>query len=83
MKASIVDLRCHMNDVIKALARNESVEVLYHSKKIGIILPVKKTSAKKVEDHEFYGMAKDQSLSVKEHLQQLRGGRYNYRRNRH
>jgi hypothetical protein len=76
MKASIVDLRYHMNDVLKALARNESVEVLYHSKKIGIIMPIKKTTAKKVEDHEFYGMAKDQLLSVEEQLKQLRGGRY-------
>lgn len=76
MKAAIVDLRYHMNDVLKALARNETVEVLYHSKKIGIIMPIKKTSAKKVEDHEFYGMTKDPSLSVAEQLQKLRGGRY-------
>jgi len=76
MKASIVDLRYHMNDVIKALARNESVEVLYHSKKIGIIMPVIKMTAKKVEDHAFYGMTKNQTLSVAEQVQKLRGGRY-------
>ena len=66
-----------MNDVIKALARNESVEVLYHSKKIGIIMPIKKITTTKVEDHAFYGMAEDSTLSVTEQLQQLRGGRYN------
>lgn len=76
MKASIVDLRYHMNDVLKALARNESVDVLYHSKKIGTIIPFKQSTPKKVEDHAFFGMDHDASLSVAEHLEQMRGGRY-------
>lgn len=32
MQASIVDLRYRMNDILKALARNEEVEILYHGK---------------------------------------------------
>ena len=39
MKASVVDLRYRMKDVLKALRRRESVEILYHGKTAGIILP--------------------------------------------
>ena len=77
MKASIVDLRYHMNDVIKALFRNESVEILYHKKKIGIITPTKKQSPEKVQDHPFFGITTHDELSVEDVMQQLRGGRYN------
>lgn len=76
MKASIVDLRYHMNDVIKALHRNETVDVLYHNKKIGVIHPIKKQSKAKVEDHPFYGLALNDESSIKETMQKLRGGRY-------
>jgi len=37
MKANVVDLRYKMNDVLKALDRNEQVTVLYHGKVKGII----------------------------------------------
>lgn len=78
MKASIVDLRYHMNDVIKALDRNESVEVLYHNKKIGVIHSIKKQpiSMDKVENHPFYGMAVNDKSSVTDVMKKLRGGRY-------
>lgn len=75
MKASIVDLRYHMRDVLKALGRNEEVEVLFHKKTIGIISPIKKISIKKVEDHPFFGMAKG-TASVNETMKKIRGGRY-------
>lgn len=39
MKASIVDLRYKMNDVLKALDRNEQVTILYHGKIKGVIMP--------------------------------------------
>ena len=32
MKASIVDLRYRMNDVLKALERSEDVDILYHGR---------------------------------------------------
>ena len=77
MKASIVDLRYHMHDVIKALDRNESVEILYHRKKIGVITPAKTESPTEVQDHPFFGIATHNGLSVEDMMQQLRGGRYN------
>ncbi|OGV51778.1 MAG: hypothetical protein A3F46_04330 [Legionellales bacterium RIFCSPHIGHO2_12_FULL_42_9] len=65
MKASIVDLRYHMHDVIKALDRNESVEILYHRKKIGVITPTKTESPGRVQDHPFFGIATHDELSLK------------------
>jgi len=76
MKASIVDLRYHMHDVIKALDRNEPVEILYHRKKIGIITPTKTESPEKVQDHPFFGLETSKKLSVEDVMQQLRGQRY-------
>ena len=35
MKASVVDLRYKMNDILKALDRNEKVAILYHGKNAG------------------------------------------------
>jgi len=40
MKASVVDLRYKMNDVLKALDRKEEVTILYRGKVKGKILPV-------------------------------------------
>ncbi len=42
MKATVVDLRYKMNDVLKALDRNEKVTVLYRGKVRGILIPVEK-----------------------------------------
>lgn len=67
MKVSIVELRYHMNDVIKALNRNETIDIFYRNKKIGILQSIKKQSLKKVEDHLFYGMMKNNVLSVIHH----------------
>ena len=38
MQATIVDLRYQMNDVLKALDRNEDVEILYRGKKRGTLV---------------------------------------------
>ena len=75
MKATIVDLRYRMNDVLKALNRNESVSVLFHGKVKGIIRPVHGTSVTKVKDHPFFGI-RVSGNSVDRVLDELRGGRY-------
>ncbi len=76
MKASVVDLRYKMNDILKALDRNEEVTVLYHGKVKGVIVPVKKDSNKKVTDHPFFGMLKDNKKPVQEIVDELRKPRY-------
>jgi len=77
MKASVVDLRYKMNDVLKALDRNEEVTILYRGKEKGKILPSgKKASELKVQDHPFFGSQSDQEDTVEEVMDQLRSGRY-------
>ena len=76
MKAKVVDLRYKMNEVLKALDRNEKVTILYHGKVKGVILPATPEKHMKVQDHPFFGMCRDEEGSVSEILQQIRGGRY-------
>jgi len=74
MEATVVDLRYHMNDVLKALDRNENVSVLYRGKVKGVIkAPVQSTTAK-VRDHGFFG-CRASSKSVTRIMDQIRGGR--------
>lgn len=75
MKASIVDLRYRMNDVLKALDRNEEVSILYHGKVKGIITSSLRTSTMRVHDHPFFKMNKS-TRSVEDEMTNLRGGRY-------
>lgn len=75
MQATVVDLRYRMNDILKALARNESVEILYHGKTRGVLRSQSGSVGIKVSDHPFFNMRKE-SLSVDEEMARLRGGRY-------
>ncbi len=75
MQATIVDLRYHMNQVLKALERNETVSVLYRGKLKGVLSPATTTSAVKVTEHSFFSCRKD-AQSVEEVMEQLRGGRH-------
>lgn len=78
MQASILDLRYKMKDVLKALERNEEVEILYHGKLKGTILPCQRArSKKKISEHPFFGMYADAKQSVAKQMDRLRGGRYN------
>lgn len=75
MEATVVELRYHMNNVLKALDRNESVSVLYHGKIKGIIRPAGKLTAAKVIAHGFFG-CRGPERPVKQIMGQLRGGRH-------
>jgi len=77
MKANILDLRYKMKEILKALDRREIVEILYHGKSKGTIIPKKVLSKLKITEHEFFGMNKDKKSSVLEEMQKLRGGRFN------
>ena len=76
MKASIVDLRYKMNEVLKALDRNERVQILYHGKIKGIITPPLGGVKKKIKDHPFFGMSKKTQKTVAEEMDKLRGARH-------
>ncbi len=76
MKASIVDLRYKMKDVLEALDKNEDVTILYHGKVKGVIKSVVNSSYGRVTDHSFFSMNADEEISVAEEMEQLRGGRF-------
>jgi len=75
MKASIVDLRYRMNDVLKALERNEEVRIMYRGRLKGVLKPRLSRTGSKVKDHPFFNMRKGKR-PVAEELEELRGGRH-------
>ncbi len=79
MKATVVDLRYKMNDVLKALDRNEKVTVFYRGKIKGVLIPSEQPQSKiKISDHPFFGMSSlETDKSVLDELDRLREGRYN------
>lgn len=75
MQATIVDLRYRMNDVLKALDRNEDVDILYRGKTKGVLMARAKCSGTKVSEHPFFNMRSSRG-SVEAEMESLRGGRY-------
>jgi len=76
MQATVVDLRYHMNDVLKALDRNENVDILYRGKQKGVLVARTNPTGGKVTDHPFFNM-RGSERSVSDEIDDLRGGRYN------
>ncbi len=77
MKATVVDLRYKMNDVLKALDRNEKVTVLYRGKVKGVLVPAAQRTDKSMTDHPFFGMSsQDSKKTVLDELDDLRRARY-------
>ena len=74
MKASIVDLRYKMSDVLKALERNEKVTILYRGKVKGVITRCGPSTGSRVAEHPFFSMVNRED-SVEEQMDSLRGGR--------
>jgi len=75
VQATVLDLRYRMNDVLKALDRNEQVTILYHGKRKGVIVANAGIGAKKVTEHPFFNMRKG-TTSVEREMIRLREGRY-------
>ena len=60
MKATIVDLRYRMKDVLRAIDRGETVTVLYRGQERARILPIAANQeVAKAEDQPMCGMWKD------------------------
>ncbi len=76
MQATIVDLRYHMNEVLKALDRNEDVDILYRGKRKGVLVANADLARGKVQDHPFFNI-RGSERSVATEMDDLRGGRYN------
>ena len=78
MRATIVDLRYRMKDVLKAVERGETVTVLYRGKEKAKILPLSGTSQPpQASRHEAFGLWKDRKdlQDVTRYLRDLRRGR--------
>lgn len=75
MEASIVDLRYKMKDVLAALERREEVSITYHGKVKGVLVPLAGAPGRKVADHLFFGMAREEQPPVAEVIRELRKGR--------
>ena len=65
-----------MNDVLKALDRNEDVTILYHGKVKGVISSRDQVASKKIIEHAFFNM-RNTDGAVEEQMTRLRGGRFN------
>jgi len=77
MKASVVDLRYKMNDILKALKRNEEVHVLYRGHETAMLVPIHKYKGNvKAEEHPLFGSAKADKNAVSDLMDELRKGRY-------
>ncbi len=80
MKASVVDLRYKMKDILGALRRRENVEILYHGKPIGKIVPIDEGKKKiDLSKHPFFGMHRHLGATakdVKKAMDELRKPRY-------
>lgn len=59
MKASIVDLRYRMKEVLKAVDRGETVTVLYRGKEKAKLVPIKAAKPERIREHPAVGMWKD------------------------
>jgi hypothetical protein len=75
MEATVVDLRYRMNDVLKALERNESVSVLCRGKVKGVIRPAVRAPETRMSEHPFFGSSAA-AEPVERVVERLRGGRY-------
>ena len=76
MKASVVDLRYKMAEVLNALDKREEVQILYHGKLKGVIQPVSRKQTIKVAQHPFFGALKGDTEPVDSLMEKLRSGRY-------
>jgi hypothetical protein len=75
VKASALDLRYRMGEVLKALDRRERVSLLYHGKVRGAIVPAGGKGTVRTSQHAFFGMGTGGGESVAEVMDRLRGVR--------
>ena len=75
MKASVIDLRYRMKEILKAIDRHEEVTILYHGKVKGVIKPNISRDRRRISDHPFFNMCQSKK-AVNEVMADLRRHRY-------
>ena len=78
MKASFLDLRRRMREVLHALERNESVTILYRGKERAVLVPVNRDEreAGRTSEHPAFGMwaEREDMRDVEGYVRELRQG---------
>jgi hypothetical protein len=79
MKASVLDLRCHMGKVLKALDRNENVTLTYRGHEKATIVPKKISGGIDIKNHLAFGLWKNRAdmKDVDAAVRGIRKGRMN------
>jgi len=72
MKASIIDLRYRMKNVLEALSRREEVLVMQRGKVRGRLIPEEGLGGIAAASHPFFGSRKKTKKSVEQVMQELR-----------
>jgi hypothetical protein len=75
MKASVIDLRYRMKEILKAIDRHEEVTILYHGKVKGVIKPSVSGRRRRISDHPFFNMCRSKK-AVNAVIADLRKDRY-------
>ena len=79
MTATTLDMRYRTHALFESLSRGIEIVITYRGKKAGILSPYRETSSEcpvHVVDHPFFGSASDETASVNETIDSLRGGRF-------
>jgi hypothetical protein len=76
MEATILDLRYKMRDVLKAMDRRETVQIKYHGKIKGEIIPCHSQEKLKTSEHPMFGMLKNDRQDPGEVIAVMRRSRY-------
>ena len=79
MTATTLDMRYRTHDLFESLSRGIEIVITYRGKKAGILSPYRESLSEShvhVVDHPFFGSASDETTSVNETIDSLRGGRY-------
>ncbi len=80
MKASVLDLRHRMKDILKALDRGEEVTILYHGKERARLVPIQDTQedVPRFQDLPGFGIWADdpEKEDVYAYVRKLRRNRY-------
>ena len=79
MRASILDLRRHMREILKALDQNEPVTLTYRGNEKATIIPKKHAVDFDFKKHPTFGIWSDEKdmEDVTSFVRQLRKGRFN------
>jgi hypothetical protein len=64
-----------MNEILKAIDRNEEVTILYHGRVKGVIKPNVSRGPRRISNHPFFNMHRSKK-AVHEVMADLRGDRY-------